>query len=113
MRESSYPLFCHLKILPIQHLFVYKVLRLFYIRSGNIGTFELVYSARRNFQNTFRIPKVNRSSFRQSFSYLGPKYFNKLPLEIKLCNSFNSFDKSLKIWLFSLEDTDFLNSILV
>lgn len=44
-RESSFPLFSELKVLPQQHLFVFKVMRTLLIKSGNLGTTDLTYSA--------------------------------------------------------------------
>ena len=111
-RDSSFPLYTQLKILPVQHLFVFKVLRLFYIRSGELGFINLTYSARGLNQGIFRTPKVNRSMFRHSYKYLGPKYFNKLPLELKLCASVKRFIFLLKDWLLSIEDIHLLNNVL-
>uniref|UniRef100_A0A1B6LGF7 Reverse transcriptase domain-containing protein n=1 Tax=Graphocephala atropunctata TaxID=36148 RepID=A0A1B6LGF7_9HEMI len=111
-RESSFPLFLQMKILPFQHLFIFKVLRLFFIRSGNVRT-NLNYNTRFNTNQQFRLPKVNRSIFRHSFCYLGPKYFNKLPAVIKNTNNLNKFCKIITDWLFSIQDPDFLNNILV
>jgi hypothetical protein len=111
-RESSFPLFCELKILPIQHLYIYKVLRLFYARSGNSGTSNLLYNTRISNQGVFRLPKVNKSLFRHSYQYNGPKYFNQLPREIRSCLTLKLFSIKLKDWLFKTPDVDFLNNVL-
>lgn len=113
IRESSFPLFCHLKILPVQHLYTFKVLKIFYIRSGNTGTQNLLYQTRRNSQKYFRLPKVNKSVFKQSYQYCAPKYFNQLPQIIKDCPNLKHFMKELKCWLFTLNDVSFLNFSLV
>ena len=110
-RESSFQLFTYLKIFPIQH-HVYKVLRLFYTRSGNTGTTDLAYITRGSEQRIFRLPKVNKSLFRQSLQYIGPKYFNQLPQDIKASHSKTAFSKKLKAWLSSKEDISFLNHVL-
>lgn len=57
--ESSFPLFSELKVLPQQHLFVFKVLRTFLIKSGNLGTPNLTYSAISIYRRMFRTPRVN------------------------------------------------------
>lgn len=36
-RESSFPVYVDLKISPTHHLFAFKVLRLFVVKSGNRG----------------------------------------------------------------------------
>lgn len=111
MRESSFPLYTELKILPIQHLYVYKVLRLFYNISGNFETSNLVYSTRNAKKNLFRIPKVKKSIFRNSFMYSGPRYFNLLPNNIKLSNNRKMFCKNLREWLLQVADIGFLNEV--
>lgn len=111
-RDSSFPLFLELNILPVQYLFVFKILRLFYIRSGNTGTIQNQYEVRSNFQRTFRKPKVKKQIFKKSFLFIGPHYFNQLPLNLKKCKSANRFCIEVKRWLFNFENIDFLNQVL-
>lgn len=111
-RESSFPLFRRLKVLPIQNLFIFKVLKLFYIVSGNTGTENLFYNTRSYAKNLFRTPKVNKNIFKQSYQFLGPHIFNKLPLYLKSSNNLKSFLFNVKCWLFLVEDVSFLHSIL-
>ncbi|KAG8319844.1 hypothetical protein J6590_108404 [Homalodisca vitripennis] len=92
-RESSFPLYSQLKILPIQHLFIFKVLRLFFVRSGNLGTNNLYYATRFAHNRNYRLPKVNKTIFKHSITYLGPKYFNFLPLDIKNAANLKTFCK--------------------
>ncbi len=68
-RESSFPLYVLEKILPVEHLFVFKVLKIFYFRSGNRGTVNAAFNVRSNNQILFRLPKVKKSIFRMSFEY--------------------------------------------
>lgn len=112
-RETSYPLYLQLKIFPIQHLFVFKVLRMFYIRSGNLGNEILFYQTRSNTNYVFRLPKVNKSLFRKSFNYLGPKLFNHLPEDIRKCNKFRIFCNMVRNWLFMIQDLSFLTLVLI
>ncbi len=111
-RDSSFPLFLELNILPVQYLFVFKILRLFYIRSGNTGTIQNQYEVRSNFQRTFRKPKVKKQILKKSFLFIGPHYFNQLPLNLKKCKSANRFCIEVKRWLFNFENIDFLNQVL-
>lgn len=108
-RESSFPLFVELKIFPIQHNYIFKVLRLFYNRSGNQGTNELYYNTRNVERLMFRIPKVNKSVFKHSFTYSGPKYFNQLPHEIRSINNQKEFIRKITEWLLRQTDVSFIN----
>ena len=48
------------------------------------------------------IPRTTRSTFAaRSFAVSGPKYWNKLPTDIKACNSLLAFRKKLKTYLFN------------
>lgn len=112
LRSSSFPLFQQIKALPIQHLYVYKVLTLFYKRSGNEGTNFLVYGTRSVSERHFRIPKVNKEIFRLCFQYVGPKFFNKLPFNIKSRNKSKLFCNSVYDWLIERSDVSFFNSVI-
>ena len=47
------------------------------------------------------VPRTSRSTFAsRSFSAAGPNYWNKLPSEIRTCNTVLSFRKKLKTYLF-------------
>lgn len=59
IRENAFPLFFVINI-PVRHLFVYKVLKLFYIESINNDTENLLYKSRRNLQKTLDYPKANK-----------------------------------------------------
>lgn len=58
-RERSFPLFSELQVPPQQHVFVFNVLRTILIKSGNLGTTDLTYSAIRIYRRLFRTPRVN------------------------------------------------------
>ena len=59
-----------------------------------------------------KTPKVNKETFKHSFSFIGPFIFNKLPLQIKQCHSYKLFCKQIKNWLLEIEDTCALRYIL-
>lgn len=71
-KEIAYPIICFLKFLPVQHLFIYKVLKLFRMKSGNKGTNNLYYQTIGNSQRIFRQPNVNQSIFKQSYKDIAP-----------------------------------------
>jgi hypothetical protein len=112
-RVSSFPLYKELNIYPVEHLFVFKVLKEFYVKSGNIASSDFSYSTRNRINNVLRLPKVNKSIFRRSNLYLGPKFYNELPPEIKNSNTLSVFCRKLKKWLFMQEDIFSLINILV
>jgi hypothetical protein len=112
LRDSSFPLYNDLKILPIQHLFIYKVLRIFYVRSGNRQNFNRYYSTRNTVQGIFILPKVKKIIFRRSLSYLGPKFFNQIPGDIKLVNSKKRFSNKVFQWLMNQSDVSYMTLVL-
>lgn len=111
-RESALPLFRMLNILPLKYLFLYKVLKIFYVRSGNIGTERLGYNTRSVSQGHFTRPKVNKVLYRNSLLFLGPKVFNLVPKDIKLSPNINVFLKDLKSWLLGKDDINDLLSVI-
>lgn len=111
--ESSFPLYEHLKVLPIQHLFVYTVLKIFYIKSGNRGNDNLYYDTRRVLHGFFRLPKVNKVIFRRSILYLGPKLFNQLRESIRNLNIIKHFCLKVLGWLSSQCDSNYNSAVVV
>jgi hypothetical protein len=109
--EASFPLFTRLNILPLKYMFVYKVLKLFYQRSGN--TIE----NRGNYRNRLRnaehlpIPRPRNTFFSMNFQFLAPRLFNKLPVEIKRTHSPKVFNRKLRNWLLNHSSIDFLLKI--
>lgn len=53
------------------------------MRSGKLGTNDLVYQTRNTGNNIYRLPKVHKLVFKQSFEYIDPTYVNKLPVSFK------------------------------
>lgn len=112
-RESALPLYTQLKILPLTHLFVYKVLKVFYNRSGNYGVERTYNRTRSSTQGLFIHPKVNKSIFKKSFLFLGPKIYNKIPSFIKNNNnSCKQFLCKVRKWLFTRDDLSDLLTVL-
>ena len=107
-REHTRQIFKQLTMLPLKNLFIFKVLKLFYKKSGNRGTENLFYRTRSTTQQLFVRPKVNKTLFSKSFLYLGPKCFNLLPNNIKTAPNLKSFVKQLKKWLNETDDISFL-----
>ena len=106
LTEPSFPLFKRLNILPLKHLYVYRVVKLFYLRCHNWGSLERSYNLRQHRTNSFIIflPKLEFS--RHSFDYIGPTLFSKIPDDIKGYASIRKFRTSLISWLFGSPNID-------
>lgn len=75
--ELSRPLFKHSNILPFRKFGVYKVLTVFYRRSGNSHSNINPYNLSLRTKKSFSIPKLNLSILIKYFSYIALFLFNK------------------------------------
>lgn len=109
-RHPSFPLFCALKILPVRHLYCFKVLKIFFMMSGNLN-FRLIssYNLRGNLSNLFPVPLFRTTAYRNFFAIMSYRLFNILPQSIRTITSSGMFLKSVKMWLLS-SDFDALES---
>lgn len=115
--SRSFPLFMRHRILPVRFLYVYKVLAIFFRRSGNVGRLVAVdgsYTTRQTSSNMLRVPKPNCTLFQKSFVFLSHKFFNSLPLTVKYDNySISRFKGKLRGWLFTLNSDEIENMFRV
>ena len=105
--EHSFPLFVELKLLPARYLYVYKVLRSFYVRSGYSPPFISAsgsYHLRREY-NVY-VCRPNLTLYKRSFLYMGAKTFNVLPVAIRREKIFSKFLRLVKNWLFTKKNID-------
>lgn len=111
--EHTEPLFKDLNILPFRNLYIFKVLKIFYDKSGDdrhdIG---LRSQTLRRCANVF-VPKPNSTAFKNFFLYLAPKFFNKMPDSIKTCENKRKFCKMLKNYLIDNNNTESFYNTLV
>lgn len=98
-QDPSWPIFQSLELLPLQHLYVFKVLKLFYIISGNDFANYADYNLRSNFQFKKNVPKFKSNLRRSFFSVISPILFNNLPTHLRMCSGLSVFSKTLLIWL--------------
>lgn len=101
--EHTFLLFQRLNILPLRHFFIYRVMRIFFIRGGQIVSNSIVHSARLRSRNMVVLPQAHFEAFKRSFAYLSLSIYNKLPLNITSSVSINIFLRELKKWLFSVD----------
>lgn len=113
-RESSFPLYLTLKVLPIRHLYIFKVLQEFYVQSGQNATEHLrsAYNTRGAGRGIIKKPKVNKTCFQNSFLFLAPKFYNLLPDYLKNVTKRKQFEIKLKQWLLSIEDVEMFFVVL-
>jgi hypothetical protein len=101
--HESLPLFKNLNILPIKHLYCFKVLKIFYIRSGYQNyRHSTIYSLRVNTQRLVNIPNYRTATYENSYSISSGRLFNSLPNFIRNLRSKNKFLKQVKEWLSNL-----------
>ena len=92
-------------ILPLRHLFVFKVLKMFFNMGGN-RNFRLFENRnlRTNSQYIVNIPKFNTTHYSKTFSIIAPTLFNKLPRELRHEQRFKPFH--IKSWLFEISNIE-------
>lgn len=107
---NSFVLFQELKILPIRHLYYYKVLKVFFIRSGYLTVRNnAIHNLRTNSNDYVNIPTHNKNHFRKFFTIVAPMIFNKLPDSIRRLRVLSLFIKKIKSWLLNLDYTEIEN----
>lgn len=109
--EASYPLFIKQKILPLRAMFIYKVLKIFYTKSGNVPEVD-PYKIKLRSTNVL-VPKPSNTFFTKTMFFIAPKVYNALPNEIKNSKNINIFLKKIRSWLLSFEDAEVLIQVQV
>lgn len=107
-RDSVLPIYRYFKILPLRYLYIFRVLRIFYMRGGHIRANFNVYSNRLQNLNRVSLPLPKIESFRHFYTYRAPKLFNSLPLSISSSSRMSKFVSSLRAWLFTQENVEVL-----
>lgn len=109
--EHSRPLFNELNILPLKHLFVFKVLRLFFEISGDAPLNDNTFRMKLRNVNTSVVPKPYNSFFTRTYNFIAPRMFNKLPANIKEIKTKYVFIRELRKWISHLDDVEHLLAI--
>ena len=102
----SLPLFIDNKLLTLKNcsvytsmLFIFKCL----MYHDNFTWFKFYentrYDTRASSRLNLEIPRYRTSHSRQSIALAGPKIWNTIPLEIKSQDSYDSFKRSIKMYL--------------
>jgi hypothetical protein len=102
--HRSFPLFQQLNYLPLRHFYIFKVLKVFYNKSGEYGKPNL--RSLRNNHNFLSVPLAKKEIFNKFISVLYPRFFNHLPDRIKLIINKRVFLKNVKTWLLEKEHVE-------
>lgn len=100
-RDIAYPsdsLYKEAKVLDIRQSFCYTLLCRQHLHRAELVQIEHDHLTRFK-QTSSRIPKPEKTITKRSYYYLGPKIYNKLPVEIKKLNSIYQFKKKVRFWL--------------
>lgn len=105
--EHAWPIFVALKVLPLRHLYIYKVLRIFFVRSTSfLIERESNYNLRMN--EAVLVPRSYLTAHQMFYSSVATRLFNMLDSNIYINKTKKQFLKSLKIWIFGQENVDCL-----
>jgi hypothetical protein len=107
--EHTWPLFGKLKILPLRHSYVLKILRIFYLRHANdhytvINTDS--YSLRS--LNSVYVPRPKLTLYRHFYSFNAPRIYNITLHYIIDKNTVSQYINNLKKWLCTVENVEYL-----
>lgn len=108
--DHSWPLFSNLKILPLRNLYIYKVLKLFFIRSSKIAPTRNITYNFRSFHAP--VPKPSLTMFTHFFTFNAPRLFNLISNKIDNLEHLPLFLKYLKYFLFTLRDCESFMKII-
>lgn len=114
-RIHSFPYFKILQVLPLRSMYVFKVLSLFFKMSGNrnMGIAPETHPmgevvTRQRTRELLATPRPYCTRYKKSFVFLGCKYYNLLPTDIRRINSLTQFKVKVKKWLLSLSFEDLM-----
>ena len=107
--SPSCPIFLQLKVLPIRNMYVFKVLRIFFIRSSS-DMLQDRYVLRRML---FKVPYTRLTVCQQFFTWNAPRIYNLVSVRLSKYTNLNQFSKLLKIFLFTKSDCEEFLKIVV
>ena len=106
-RTPTIPLFRQLNLLPLRYLYVYKVLKMFFIRSNSFHSrLSHVYYTRN--PNNFAGVRCNSEKLRRFYLYMAPYFYRILPNSIKQLTSvrMHQFNRETRSWLLGIDDIE-------
>lgn len=91
-------------ILPVKKLFLYRMLQYIFKNKNDFKERNTIYEFRKN--HNLEIPQTKKQILQNSFLFLGPHEFNKLPNEVKCEKSFYLFKKFLRTYISNLSNVN-------
>jgi hypothetical protein len=102
-REASYPIYKQMELLPLRSFYLFRVLRVFYNKSGEcILQVDSSSVTRQGAQRRFPVPRPYKEFYKMTFKYQGPVWYNKFPTIMSQRNP-KSFLSQLKSKLMSYD----------
>lgn len=103
----SMNLFKRLNILPVRHLYYFKVLKIFFMRSGYLRSpIYTTLMLRSNSHSNVTVPASRTTLYRNFYTIVSCMIFNKLPNYIQSIRNIGVFLKLVKLWLLGLTHDD-------
>lgn len=101
------PLFQEIKLLPLRYLYVFKVLKIFFLRSNKYHS-RTTYAYNMRNANNFVGLRCNSERYRRSYLYMAPYWFHMLPKSLKILTSERKkqFEREIRTWLFNIHDIE-------
>ena len=87
-------------LLPLRNLYAKSILKFIHLNK-KIQTNNLI-NTRSQSESTITVPKVNKTLTQRQVTFLGPKLYNKLPIEIRRIQCIKTFLRKIKLWLTSI-----------
>jgi hypothetical protein len=110
-RSPSWPLFLVSNILPLRHLYIFKVMKVYFVMSGNRNL--SCYPLRNNNMFFKNVPKFFKTHFSNYFLVSAPTIFNKLPIDIRSLSSKGKFISCLRVWLLQFSSVNFIFDVII
>lgn len=104
-RYSSDALFKEFNVLDVRQCYIKKITICVHKNKNKTITVDHNHQTRSKSRNDLSIPICNTAAYQKVFSYLGPKIYNKIPSQFKLCE-LSSFGTKITKWLLDLGRTD-------
>lgn len=103
----SMSLFRAIQILPVRHLYYYKVMKVFFMRGGYLQSpISDMHNLRSTTRYVVNLPNFRTTSYRNFYSIVSCNLFNRLPVEIRNIRNISAFLKKVKSWLLDFDHNE-------
>lgn len=93
--------FKKLQILPLKHMFYFKVLKIFFKKSGYLQSPNSDFLHLRSASSfVVSIPSFRSTHFKNSYTIVSCRLFYKLSVDIRCNTTLSCFVQKVKLWLF-------------